>query len=340
MLTSPLTPQPWDGRRVGQPARRRRRRLRPTPRRAGRHRVRERSAHYRAAPRRCAGAVARGETVLACECGAEDCPARADRDAAAAAVIHVLAEQATLDGTSVPGVSARIRRPARRRGARAGRHRHPATAELPHRAPEPAYRPSAGLALFLRWRDLSCCWPGCDTPVTRCDIDHTVAWPAGATHPANNKHYCRTHHLIKTFYAQLGWRDQQLPRRHRHPDQPHRAHLHQPTPRRHAVPRPGPTRRRPTPTTGHRTHRRRSQREDAAPHNNPSPKPRQTHRNRTPPTQRTHPQKHRNRVGEPPTSRHPHPSRDTTPAVLSQRSAEVSLPVAPLINCLLPTPTR
>ena len=53
---------------------------------------------------------------------------------------------------------------------------------------------------------------GLDAPVERCDIDHTVPWPFGPTHPSNNKPYCRTHHLIKTFYTGPGgWTDQQLP---------------------------------------------------------------------------------------------------------------------------------
>jgi hypothetical protein len=38
-----------------------------------------------------------------------------------------------------------------------------------------------------------------------------VPWPYGPTHPSNNKHYCRTHHLIKTFLCVVGWRDAQLP---------------------------------------------------------------------------------------------------------------------------------
>jgi hypothetical protein len=76
-------------------------------------------------------------------------------------------------------------------------------------APDPGYRPSAKNAEFIRWRDLTCRWPGCDRPVHRCDIDHTVPWPVGPTHPSNNKPYCRTHHLIKTFCS--GWSDRQLP---------------------------------------------------------------------------------------------------------------------------------
>jgi hypothetical protein len=77
---------------------------------------------------------------------------------------------------------------------------------------EPGYRPSATLVQFLRWRDLTCRWPGCDKPARTSDIDHTVAHPVGPTHPSNTKAYCRTHHLIKTFCTgPKGWTDHQLP---------------------------------------------------------------------------------------------------------------------------------
>ena len=66
-------------------------------------------------------------------------------------------------------------------------------------APDPGYRPSARTAEFVRWRDLTCHWPGCDKPVANSDVDHTVPHPLGPTHPSNTKAYCRTHHLIKTF---------------------------------------------------------------------------------------------------------------------------------------------
>ena len=46
------------------------------------------------------GALARGEAQLACQCGSGDCAAAAERKALGDAVIHVLAEQATLCGTS------------------------------------------------------------------------------------------------------------------------------------------------------------------------------------------------------------------------------------------------
>ena len=75
--------------------------------------------------------------------------------------------------------------------------------------PEPQYRPSRVLADFVRCRDLTCRWPGCDKPASDCDIDHTVPWPVGPTHASNTKCYCRFHHLLKTFYG--GWTDRQLP---------------------------------------------------------------------------------------------------------------------------------
>ncbi|MEH3139194.1 MAG: DUF222 domain-containing protein [Mycobacterium kyogaense] len=71
------------------------------------------------------------------------------------------------------------------------------------------YRPSAALDRFVRSRDLTCRFPGCDRPATHADIDHTVPYPIGATHPANTKCYCRQHHLLKTFWE--GWVERQTP---------------------------------------------------------------------------------------------------------------------------------
>ncbi len=46
-----------------------------------------------------------------------------------------------------------------------------------------------------------------DEPATNCDLDHTILHAAGGpTHASNLKCYCRTHHLVKTF-----WGYQQLP---------------------------------------------------------------------------------------------------------------------------------
>jgi hypothetical protein len=163
-----------------------------------------------------AGALARREATLACRCGRDDCPAGAERDSAAAAasaVIHVLAEQATVEGTSdapgyLPGFGILPAESVRDLAA---------TAELkpvrmPSATPDPGYRPSAVTREFVAWRDLTCRWPGCDRPVADCDLDHTVPYPAGVTHASGLKHYCRIHHLIKTFHGGPdGWSEQQLP---------------------------------------------------------------------------------------------------------------------------------
>ena len=159
------------------------------------------------------GPLARGQAQLACQCGSEDCPVAAERKAAASAVIHVLAEQATLDGASdhpgyLPGFGILPAESVRELAETATLK--PLT--IPADAPDPGYRPSKQTAEFVRWRDLTCRWPGCDAPVEACDIDHTVPYPLGPTHPSNNKPYCRTHHLLKTFYAGPGgWTDRQLP---------------------------------------------------------------------------------------------------------------------------------
>lgn len=71
------------------------------------------------------------------------------------------------------------------------------------------YRPPAVVERFVRMRDMTCRFPGCDRPAEYCDVDHTTPWPAGATHPSNIKCLCRIHHLLKTFWR--GWSDQQLP---------------------------------------------------------------------------------------------------------------------------------
>lgn len=78
--------------------------------------------------------------------------------------------------------------------------------QKPDAAPETGYRPSRKTARFVRMRDLTCRFPGCDRPAEFCDIDHTTPYPTGATHPSNTKCLCRIHHLVKTF---CGWLDEQ-----------------------------------------------------------------------------------------------------------------------------------
>jgi hypothetical protein len=97
--------------------------------------------------------------------------------------------------------------------ARAARHAtivpivHPANAP-----PQPHYTPSRALAEFVRARDLTCRFPHCPVPATRCDTDHTTPYPHGPTCASNLKCLCRFHHLLKTFWGgPRGWRDRQLP---------------------------------------------------------------------------------------------------------------------------------
>jgi hypothetical protein len=161
------------------------------------------------------GAVAAGLGELACECGSPGCTA-AGRPTGSAVVIHVLAEQSTVAGSGgLPGYAAGLGPlPATmvRDLARSARLR-PLVIPDPHAPPESGYRPSAGLAAFIRCRDVTCRFPGCEQPAEVCDIDHTVAYQRGGpTHPSNLKCLCRWHHLVKTFWTSIGgWADTQFP---------------------------------------------------------------------------------------------------------------------------------
>ncbi|MGH3966626.1 MAG: HNH endonuclease signature motif containing protein [Mycobacterium sp.] len=168
-------------------------------------------------PRTCAqrradafGALAVGADRLGCGCGRPDCAA-ANQPAATPVVVHVMAEQATIDGrgstpgseVAADGLIAPELVAELAKSARLVPLVHPGDA-----APEAGYVPSKALAEFVRCRDLTCRWPGCDRPAWGCDLDHTIPFAQGGpTHASNLKCYCRTHHLVKTFW---GWRDQQL----------------------------------------------------------------------------------------------------------------------------------
>jgi hypothetical protein len=158
------------------------------------------------------GALAAGADRLACACGSDDCP-MVGSAGAAPVVIHLLAEQATLDGRGnspgyLPGFGIQ---PAEAVCALAPSARLKPL-PIPGGDDEAGYRPSAALAEFIRWRDLTCRWPGCDAPATVCDIDHTVPFPLGPTRASNAKLYCRAHHLVKTFFSGPGgWSESQSP---------------------------------------------------------------------------------------------------------------------------------
>jgi hypothetical protein len=156
------------------------------------------------------GALAAGADRLGCRCARRDCAA-GQRRPAGPVVIHVIADQTALtggggygsvidaDGLITPELVAELAK-----SAKLVPLIHPGDAP-----PEPGYTPSKALADFVRARDLTCRWPGCDHPATDCDLDHTIPYARGGpTHAGNLKCFCRTHHLVKTFW---GWKDQQLP---------------------------------------------------------------------------------------------------------------------------------
>lgn len=159
-------------------------------------------------------ALAARATAMPCACCSADCPAAGTGATVGEVVIHVLADAATLEGASsnpgyVPGFGGLPAQAVRQlaTGAKLRPVVHPKD-----RPPEPQYRPSAALADFIRCRDVTCRFPGCDHPAECADVDHTVPWPLGPTHPSNLKLLCRIHHLLKTFYCgPNGWRDRQEP---------------------------------------------------------------------------------------------------------------------------------
>ena len=133
-----------------------------------------------------------------------DCPATGAgaEKPLAAVVIHVLAEQSSLDRASeAPGYLSGF-----------GAVPAPLLRELAGTAKLKPYRcrrrsPSRGIGPRPRWpsssrcRDLTCRFPGCDAPAEVCEIDHTIPYPLGPTHPSNLKLLCVFHHLLKTFYT-------------------------------------------------------------------------------------------------------------------------------------------
>lgn len=175
------------------------------------------------------GALAAGSDRLACRCGSPTCPAADDDRRSSGVVIHVVTDADAADIKPDPAMSGEDSGsddgPARTAIAtltgRGGMVPTPLLAELiasgakvrhlrrPSEQPEPGYRPSTALDEFVRFRDLTCRFPNCDAPAEFCDIDHTIPWPLGPTHPSNLKAVCRKHHLLKTFWE--GWSDRQFP---------------------------------------------------------------------------------------------------------------------------------
>lgn len=197
---------------------------------------------------------------LACQCGHPDCVAAGIVSRADKIVVHVLADDATIQAA------------LQRAEAEAERRRHDAEAEVeveakeadetetetetelapkttpstpfraavivggrvipgpllaellntgaailaplpnPCDAAEPRYAPSEKLRRWVKNRDLMCRFRGCNRPAEYADVDHTLPWPAGATHASDLKCLCKIHHLLKTFWVgEDGWSDIQHP---------------------------------------------------------------------------------------------------------------------------------
>ncbi len=164
------------------------------------------------------GALAAGKTRLACDCGAPQCPIAARHNPAgppaATVVIHVLAEEAAAqaardpnlhgDNASAPAAAptdapspvpvmlggsalpAPLLAELVHAGATVKRLR------LPSETPEPGYRPSAALADFVRMRDMTCRFPGCDVPAEFCDIDHSDVSNTNAPATAHETSHLRS----------------------------------------------------------------------------------------------------------------------------------------------------
>jgi hypothetical protein len=166
----------------------------------------------------CAG------TNLACDCGQAECPTRATEDEPSVdgvrTVINVIASEETVSGQSdQPGylegygvIDADQVREIAQTATLLPVERPTVTDQEALR-----YQPSAALERWIRCRDLTCRFPGCDRKAWICDIDHTTPFnhtdPAsgGLTVPWDLACYCREHHRLKTFHCGPGgWRDEQL----------------------------------------------------------------------------------------------------------------------------------
>jgi len=61
----------------------------------------------------------------------------------------------------------------------------------------PGYRAGVSAERHVEVRDRTCTFPGCHQPARRCDADHRVKHPGGATCECNLQSLCRHHHRLK-----------------------------------------------------------------------------------------------------------------------------------------------
>lgn len=121
--------------------------------------------------------------VWSCQCGQSDCPGEplppTGTTPRAKLIVHVVADRA---GTTamVPGYGL-ITASALQALCTQSKV---SDVVIPPDCCEGRHDPSSNLAEFVRTRDLTCRWPGCEVSAWNCDIDHTVPYPAGPTHPS------------------------------------------------------------------------------------------------------------------------------------------------------------
>lgn len=83
---------------------------------------------------------------------------------------------------------------------------HPLTGAVLH---TDTYHRTTAIDRHLRARDRHCRYPGCTTPATRCEVDHTHDHALGGTTTVTNlAHLCQRHHTHKQFTR---WNVKQLP---------------------------------------------------------------------------------------------------------------------------------
>ena len=170
-----------------------------------------------------------------CDCGSDSCTAvgaATGAEAEARVVIHVVCDQATLDGTAhnagfMAGhgviTDVQVRDLAARPDARiapivpSGTPMQPdGTFVLPAHLPSDPYRPSTALDAFVRARDGYSVVPGNATSAWRADLDHVREYDhtdpsaGGQTLPDNLNAKDRRNHLIKTHghWVDDQWRDE------------------------------------------------------------------------------------------------------------------------------------
>ncbi len=142
-------------------------------------------------------AVVAGADQLTCTCGQPNCATAKGRLRDHNVVIHVIAEQATVEGEgATPGFMAGADGlvPAEVIAELAKSVKLSPLSPPIDAQPERGYVPSAKLSEFVRCRDLTCRAPGCNESAINCDLDHSIPYADGGhTHASNLKSLCRKH---------------------------------------------------------------------------------------------------------------------------------------------------